>query len=325
MASIRKRGKTYRVEIRKANPAFYATDSFPTKQEAVAWAAKVEGEWYANKRGNVPNRPLGDLLVRYGQDVSVKKAGARWERLRLDLIGRDPIGAVRLPELNSTHFAEWRDRRLKQVSPASVRREWTLLNHAMNIAVKEWRWLSANPLRDVTRPPQPQDRDRRISPAEIEQLLIAFGWDGEPTTVSQRVCAAFLFAIETGMRAGEIAALTWPLVFEHHLHIPKSKNGRKRDVPIFPETRAILDKLPKGGPEVFNLKPAQIDALFRKARDRTPIQDLHFHDTRHEAITRLATVRKLDILDLARMVGITNLKQLLTYYNRSAEDVARGR
>ena len=47
---------------------------------------------------------------------------------------------------------------------------------------------------------------------------------------------------------------------------------------------------------------------------------LTFHDTRHEAITRLA--KKLHPLDLARMTGHTNLQELMTYYNESAADVA---
>lgn len=330
MASCRKVGKSWKFEVRKSNPAFYSTATFPTKQEGTIWATQIEAEWYAEKRGKVPNKPYRDLLDRYAADVSVKKAGARWELLRCALIGRDPLGDVLLPTLDATHFVAWRDRRLKQVSAATVRREWTLLNHANNVAVKEWRWLKVNPLPDVERPPPAEDRDRRITKKEIELLLVAFGWDDEPVNKSQRVCASFQFAIETGMRTSEICALTWPRVFEHHLHLPKSKNGKKRDVPLFASALKILAKLPRVEREpeeidyVFNLKPSQVDSLFRKARDLTPIEDLHFHDTRHEAITRLATVRKMGILDLARMVGITNLKQLMTYYNRSAEDVAKG-
>jgi integrase len=45
-----------------------------------------------------------------------------------------------------------------------------------------------------------------------------------------------------------------------------------------------------------------------------------FHDSRHEAITRLAS--KLNVLELARMVGHTNINQLRTYYNATAEDIA---
>ncbi len=51
------------------------------------------------------------------------------------------------------------------------------------------------------------------------------------------------------------------------------------------------------------------------------ITGLTFHDTRHEALTRLA--RKLDVLDLARMVGHRDPRSLMVYYNAPAEEIAR--
>ena len=63
-----------------------------------------------------------------------------------------------------------------------------------------------------------------------------------------------------------------------------------------------------------------LSTLYKRAVDRTEIEDLTFHDTRHEAIARLAD--KLDVLDLARMVGHRDIKQLMTYYNKSAAELA---
>ncbi|WP_250637612.1 tyrosine-type recombinase/integrase [Pandoraea faecigallinarum] len=68
------------------------------------------------------------------------------------------------------------------------------------------------------------------------------------------------------------------------------------------------------------MSTASRDALFRKARDRSQIPDVTFHDTRHEAITRLA--KKLQPLDLARMTGHRNISELITYYNATATDIA---
>lgn len=72
---------------------------------------------------------------------------------------------------------------------------------------------------------------------------------------------------------------------------------------------------------VFGLSKSALDNLFRRARDRAGIMNLHFHDTRHEAITRLA--KKLNVLDLARMVGHKDVKQLMVYYNATAEEIAQ--
>ncbi len=101
----------------------------------------------------------------------------------------------------------------------------------------------------------------------------------------------------------------------------ETKNGHKRDVPLSGEAIRILEQIRTDTESVFNLEASQIDVNFRKAKDRCMIEDLHFHDTRHLAITRLAS--KLDVLELARMVGHKDLRQLMVYYNKTAEDLAK--
>ena len=323
MASITKRGGGWFAQVRRQGISRSA--SFTTKAEAVAWAAKLEAEILAGQRGEVPDKTFGDLLGRYRDEVSATKRGERWERLRIGLMQRDAISAVHLRDLDAKHVAEWRDRRLGQVSAASVRREWNLLSAACNIAVREWRWLRDNPFREVRRPAPTAARDRIASDNEIERLLFALGYDYDatPETIMARVGAAVLFAVETAMRAGEIAGLTWGNVFEDR-RFAKVGSGKtaaaRRDVPLSPEALRILKQLPRDGDPVFGLTTAQIDVLFRKAKARALIDDLHFHDLRHTAITRLA--KRLDVLALARMVGHRDLRMLAIYFNPSAEDLA---
>ena len=71
----------------------------------------------------------------------------------------------------------------------------------------------------------------------------------------------------------------------------------------------------------MHVDPGTRDALFRRAKQAAGIADLHWHDLRHEAATRLA--RKLDVLDLARMTGHRDSKSLLTYYNPTAAEIAK--
>ena len=65
---------------------------------------------------------------------------------------------------------------------------------------------------------------------------------------------------------------------------------------------------------------ASLDKLWRKIRNRAGIADLHFHDSRHEAVTRLS--KKLNVLELARMTGHKDIRELMTYYEDDAEEVA---
>lgn len=323
MASIQKRVRGWFAQVRRAGVSKSA--SFSTKAEAVAWATGVEAEILSGKRGEVPDKTFGELLEKYRDEVSPTKRGERWERLRIGLTLRDPVAAVHLRDFDSRAVAGWRDRRLTQVSAASVHREWNLLSNACTIAVKEWKWLRENPMREVKRPAEPEARDRLATDDEIERLLFALGYDydARPETVTARVGAVMLFAIETAMRAGEIAGLTWVNVKleQRYCKIDGGKtSAAKRDVPLSAEAIRIIGQMPKGSATLFNVTTAQIDALFRKAKARAVIGDLHFHDMRHLAITRLA--KKLDVLPLARMVGHRDLRMLMIYYNESAEDMS---
>ena len=71
----------------------------------------------------------------------------------------------------------------------------------------------------------------------------------------------------------------------------------------------LLALLPDSGEApLFGISTSSLDALFRKARERSCIEGLTFHDSWHAAITRLA--KKLNVLDLARMVGHRDLRML---------------
>lgn len=322
MASVKPHKGKWRVFVFKLGVR--KTKVFKIKAQATAWGAQTETDIIAGKSGAIPDKTFGDLLARYAEEVSTTKRGAKWEITRINLLCRDEVSRVKLCDLKQTNLAAWRDARLRAVSPASVCREMNLISHALNVATNEWKWLPSNPLKGVRRPPPTRPRDRRPSGDEIDRLIFAMGYEAAetPETISARVGAASLFAIETAMRCGEICAMTWPHVHltKRYVHIPVTKNGSSRDVPLSAEAIRLLNQLPKDGESVFGLASSQVDALFRKAKQKAMVEGLTFHDFRHEAITRLA--RKLDVLDLARMVGHRDLRQLSVYYNATAEEMA---
>lgn len=331
MASIQKVAKGWRVQI--AVKGQRDSRVFSVKALAQEWAVKREAELRSIDGGmGSKTHTVGDVLDQYQRDVSPTKRGARWEILRLELIGRKlvdgrPFRDIRLADLKASHIAAWRDQRAREVSGSSVSREMSLISHALEVARKEWGWIVTDPMKDVRRPPDNPPRERLISDKEIERVTLALGYqEGQPVALpSQRVAVAFLLAIETAMRSGEILGLTsYTVDFTKRVaHLPLTKNGGARDVPLSTRAIELLKMLPpvEEGQPLFALSAASRDALFRKAvKEKAGIADLTFHDTRHEAITRLA--KKLQPLDLARMTGHTNLQELLTYYNESASSIA---
>lgn len=321
MASICKRGDAWQALV--ARRGIRTSKTFPTKTAAQLWASQIEAEIVAGKQGVAPpNKTFSDLLDKYAAEVSPTKAGERWEIVRIKLIQRDKIAKIKLSELSQPHFSDWRDRRLKDVSAASVRREWVLLSAVCTIGHKEWHWLKEHPMKGVKLPQTAPPRDRIPTDDEIERLKAALGYtEYKPESVGHRVACAMLFAIETGMRAGEICNLHITDI-DFDTNVARVRSGKtaaaKRDVPLSSEAVRLLKQV---GKDMFRLSPVQIDANFRKAKSAAEIIDLHFHDTRALALTRLA--KKLDILSLARMVGHRDLKMLQVYFRESAADIAK--
>lgn len=300
------------------------------KQHVRTFESKAEGYvWEENLRAGkvsrqIPNKTFGQLLDEYKERISVKKKGERWESIRIEKIKRDPIAAIKIADLSKSDIVEWRDRSLKSVSELSVLREWTLLNHCLQLAVDEWEYLTENPMKSVKKPIKPPPRDRLVSNNEIDLLSRALNYssDMKVESITSRVGAAFNFAIETAMRAQEICNLKWSDLNGNVAKINLSKTYTGiREVPMSKKALAIIEQC-KGIDDqfIFGLAPSQIDSIFRKAKAQCLIENLHFHDTRAEAITRLA--KRLDILDLARMVGHKDLRMLMVYYRESAKDIA---
>ena len=305
-----------------------ASKVFVLKAKAIAWANRIEIELEDSKNGSVPDKTFGQLMQRYLDEVSVNKKGNRSEALKIGkFLREDDLAKVKLIDLNERDIAAWRDRRLEVVQGASVKREWNILGNACNIAVREWKWLKANPMKLVKRPESSPPRDRTATDVELEEIHRQLGDD--LNQVIGRIGMIARFALETAMRAGEITDLIWENVLFDKQKVKvgyglvQKTASAKREVPLSVEAIRILEAMPRGEPtdSVFNVNSAQLDALFRKARDKAMIEDLNFHDLRHTAITRLA--KKMDVLPLAKMIGHKDLRMLMIYYNPSATDLAK--
>ncbi len=300
LAYIRKRGGVWQVEVEKRGVRDSAT--FPLKGEAAAWGARREAEILAGEKG-IPDLTLDAVFERYARDVAPKKKGARWETVRIGLIRRDPLALVRLRTFGKVEVAAWRDRRLKAVSAASVRREWNLLSYACSLAVDEWGWLKENPFSKVKRPADGKARTRIATPAEIALL------DKRASESMRRV---IVWALETGMRASEIAGLAelrGPVAV-----LLDTKNGTRREVPL---SAKALEQW-QGG---FGLTAGSISGLFARLCRDCEIDGLTFHDLRATAATRLS--KKLNPMQLAKMFGWKNMDMVMTYYRETAEDMAK--
>lgn len=303
--------------------------SFPTKKEGQLWAAKREAEIRAGTGGQFPSRTLSEAIKRYKEEVSAQKRGERWEALRLEAFERDnpELAAKVLSVITTDDMATWRNKRLTQVSKGTVQREINLLSNVFQTARKEWKWTGSSPFSDMKQPGDNPPRTRRTSWKEVRRICRWLGYrTGVVQTKQQEVAFAYLLALRTAMRAGEILQLGDDNVnFDTSVariveHKTKEKTMLPRFIPLLPPAMRLLGHVQHRG-RYFTVSSESRDALFRKAVRALMIEDLHFHDMRAEVLTMLA--RKVDVMTLAKISGHKDIRQLQeTYYRETAEQIA---
>jgi integrase len=263
---------------------------------------------------------VADLITRYRDTVSVRKRGKEFETIRLNMMLRHSLAEVSLSNLTSALFTAYREERLRVCKPETVRRELSILQHVFEVARKEWSVpLLSNPVADVRKPPAGKARDRRLN--DDEASLFEACQKCRNRTIEPVV----RLAIETGMRRGELLSLTWNDVdlANRTLHIENTKNGHPRTIPLTGAAVRIIESIPKSDDDrLFPLSRNALRLAWERTVKRAGVEDLHFHDLRHEAISRFFE-RGLSVPEVALISGHRDPRMLFRYTHLRAEDIAQ--
>jgi integrase len=321
MATLRNRKNKWQARIRRSGQPD-VTKTFHTKQDAEKWARSIEIEidrgTYINT--NYAQKTLfKDLIQQYLKEVTPTLRSAPEDTYRLKKMMRNTISQLNLVELTPQRIANYRDERLKEVKPNTVIRELAHISSMINHARREWGLGINNPVAQIKKPSQPQGRKRVLNDAELSRML------QELEKINPFLKPLCEFALETAMRRGELMSLLWANVnFEKSVaFLPLTKNGDSRYVPLSMRAIKILKLLPRDiEGRVFPLNKSSVSVLFLRAARRAKVEDIHFHDLRHMALTRLSS-RFTNILELAAISGHRELKMLQRYVHIKAEDLAK--
>jgi len=322
MATFRKRNGKWQVQIRRSDHPPLSR-SFISKEDARIWSRDIEsridrGEnliWQAYSKVNT----FGDLITKYMIEVSPHKRSGKTELIVLKATLRNKIASVRNDKLTAYHFAKYRDERLTQVSPSTVRRQINVLSHIMTIAINEWGYpFSENYLSKIQKPVCNARRERRVSPNELQQILKRASRSLNPYTLP-----IIQIAISTGMRRGEILGIKGDHInySNRTLIIPITKNGHERTIPISQSALVLLSKF-NSSDYLFPITANAFQLCWKRIITRTNIEDLHFHDLRHEAISRFFE-QGLSVPEVALISGHRDFSMLQRYTHLRAEDVAK--
>jgi len=261
---------------------------------------------------------MRDLLVRYKEQVSCRKRHSDVEAYRIGAWLKHPIADKSVMTVRSADIALWRDERIKAGrSPNTIRLELAILSNMYTVAASEWgyEWL-ANPTTKVKLPKLPSGRVRRVEQCQLELIL-----SHSDSPVLELLAT---LAIETGMRRGELASLEGKYFDQSKrtLIIPITKNGEAREIPLSPVALKIVSGLAfdKQG-KIFDITSHAISVAFGRACKRAGLEDIHFHDLRHEAISRFFEMG-LSIPEVASISGHKTWTMLRRYTHLSAEKIA---
>ena len=325
MATYEKRASGWRARIRRQGIGTIDRH-FKTKSEARQWAKRIEAK-YENREiqtalPSTINLTLNAALKRYRKEVTPLKRGAIQERRRIDAWLKEPLARERLLDISGRHFAVYRDRRIREgKSPSTVRLELALISHVFTVARREWGLeFITNPVRNIRMPPLPQGRDRRFVGDEEQRLLIGARQCGSPW-----LAPIIEIAVETAMRQGEILAIRWDDtdLDRRVTRLRHTKNGDGRMVPLSTRAIDVLQALePKIAGLIFPYKANAVRLAFTRLRSSLDIEDLRFHDLRHEATSRLFE-KGLNQMEVAAITGHKTLQMLKRYTHLRAEDLAK--
>jgi integrase len=214
-------------------------------------------------------------------------------------------------------------------SVATVNRELTILSRVLALAVDAGH-INENPCRRVRRFKEDNARVRFLSDDEEARLMKQIG-EREPLR------SVVIFALNTGLRRGEIFSLRWSEVdwSRNFIHVINTKTGRSRIVPLNERTRAVLqlqqqksqrEKKPQSefvfvsrrtGTRLRNLRNG-----FGNACEDAKVTNFHFHDLRHTFASRLADAG-VDAFTIAELMGHSTLEMTKRYTHVTDERKAR--
>ncbi|WP_353981654.1 site-specific integrase [Salinicola endophyticus] len=335
MATFQRRGTRWRAIVRKTgHPS--QSKTFSTKARAQAWAKETEGEIENRQAGALPALTIGDALQRHLAHLERTSSRGRKNQTAVNNLCRGLDAEALIGRLEYTDLAEYCATRINVdgVRPATVKSDIMFLSGAVTtcvveevlpatLQVKMSNWRKGLQRSELIG--DPDSRDRRPSADELDELLSHTRHNKALRRIGYH--ALIRFAIDSCMRLDEICSLRWADLDEAAgtVIVRLRKHPTKRTdevVPLMGESLAIIGAQPRDGERIFPFNSDSVSNGFRRICRFLGIEDLHFHDLRHEGISRLFE-RGYQIQEVAMVSGHRDWKSLKRYVNLRPGELVR--
>jgi len=313
MASIRKRNP-YQWEARIRKRGYPTTcKTFETKADAEAWAKEIETAMNKNQFASAKEAErctLAECLDRYIAEYIPRLKRPDHYTYLARAIQKRPIAQRIMATIRARDIADYRrEREAEGVKNSTILSDFMLLSRLFNFARSDWGMEGLqNPISVVSKPKPDKGRERRLERDEEERLLKESPPNFRPI---------ILFALATAMRREEIATLKWKDVDLENRSalLSTTKNEETRSVPLSPAALNVLNNIPRQDSQerIFGMGIHHITNTMRMICRNAGIENLRFHDLRHEATSRLFENTDLDIMEIRSITGHKTLQMLLRY------------
>jgi integrase len=288
----------------------------------------AEGKWFERLPGD--EKTFREMMEKYMREHSKinksPKSHIRDRSLENHLV--QFFGEQTLTEICPKRISEYKlKRREQKAASATINKELTLMSHAFNLAMKEWEWVRENPVSRVSREKVNNHIERWLTFKEETRLLAA-----SPKWLQEIVA----FALNTGLRRGEILKLQWTQVdlFRKTLTLLEQKN---RDCDTLPlnecaleilKARAKVRHIRNNNYVFYNGNGNEINArnlvrAFYSATEVAKLEGLRFHDLRHTWATRLVQ-SGVDLYTVQKLGRWKTISMVMRYAHHCSESLRPG-
>ncbi|UVJ42549.1 site-specific integrase [Pseudomonas sp. LS1212] len=342
MATIRARKRadgttSYTVQIRinrDKQLVYQENQTFARKQAAQAWAKRRETELAepgAIERANRKGFSVKEMIERYLVELEKARPLGKTKRATLKAIAETDFGEVLDSDITSQRLVDFALWRMSEegggVQPQTAGNDLAHLGSVLSIARPAWGYEvdphampdARKVLKKLGYNMKSRERDRRPTKGELDRLLKHFFEMQKRKPSSINMPKVLGFALYSTRRQEEITRIRWDdldesrqAVLVRDMKNPGQKIGNDVWCHLPDEAWAILQTMPKECPEIFPYNSDSISAAFTRACTFLEIADLHFHDLRHDGVSRLFEM-DWDIPRVASVSGHRDWNSLRRY------------
>jgi integrase len=333
MASIIRVGERWRAQIRRKGHASIS-ETFPTKTLAQKWATETEASINARRyrdERSLDKITLAELIQQYREELSHVEFGKNKHAVLTAL--ENKLGHHTLAQLTDDRLTQYvKDRRREGAGGVTIAIDLTYLGGIYKTARQIWKMpvsmdaiaTARAYMSHVKISTRSKERTRRPTKDELNRLCDYF--DKHSRMPMRDIIQ---FAVATAMRLDEIMRLRWDdlneadktIVIRDRKH-PNQKAGNDQEVPLLGDSFAIVLRQPRTDKCIFPYNGSTISSIFPRACQALGINDLRFHDMRHEGVSRLFE-RGFRIEQVSLVSGHRDWKMLKRYTQLKAADLHR--